>query len=271
MTTNVVVGAASGLGAAAARELAPRGRLLAADRDLDGVTRLAAELGYDVEAVECDLTRPDDIDALVTRIGTDLSALVIAAAVSGTMAPGRTILEVNLVGMARLLAAVEPIVGAGSVAVCFSSVSGHGVPPVPEIVAVLDDPLSEQLPARLDALGIELDDGLAYPLSKLGVLRMVRRLAPAWGARGARILSLSPGTTDTPMSRAEIAAHPIMERMIADRPLGRIGRPEEIASVVGFLTSAGASFMTGSDVLVDGGMACVVTDTTGGRLQMPAS
>jgi NAD(P)-dependent dehydrogenase (short-subunit alcohol dehydrogenase family) len=80
---------------------------------------------------------------------------------------------------------------------------------------------------------------------------------------------LSPGTTDTPMARAEIAAHPIMEDIIRDRPLGRIGQPEEIASVVGFLTSDGASFMTGSDVLVDGGMACIVTDAIGGRLQMP--
>jgi NAD(P)-dependent dehydrogenase (short-subunit alcohol dehydrogenase family) len=185
------------------------------------------------------------------------------------MAPGRTIFEVNLVGMARLLARVEPIVRDGSVAVCFSSVAGHGVPPVPEILAVLDDPLSEQFFERLVAAGIDPDDGLAYPLSKLGVLRMVRRLAPAWGARGARILSLSPGTTDTPMARAEIAAHPIMEDMIKDRPLGRIGQPEEIAAVVGFLTSEGASFMTGSDVLVDGGMACIVTDTIGGRLRMP--
>ena len=270
MTTNVVVGAASGIGAATARELAPHGRLLVADRDLDGVTRLAAEIGGTSEAVACDLTQPEEIDALVRRVGDDLGALAIPAGLSGTMAPGRKIFEVNLVGMARLLAAVEPILGAGSVGVCFSSVAGHGVPPVPELVAVLDDPLSDDFFDRLVEAGVDPDDGsLAYPLSKLGVLRMVRRLAPAWGARGARILSLSPGTTDTPMSRAEIAAHPIMEDLIKDRPLGRIGRPEEIATVVGFLTSDGASFMTGSDVLVDGGMACIVTDTIGGRLQMP--
>ena len=269
MTTNVVVGAASGCGAASARELRPRSRLLLADRDLDGVTRLAAELGDTVEPIACDLTRPDQVDALVAHIGDELGALVIPAGLSGTMARGRTIFEVNLVGMARLLATVEPILGEGSVAVCFSSVAGHGVPPVPDIVAVLDDPLSEHFFERLVAVGIDPDGGAAYPLSKLGVLRMVRRLAPAWGARGARILSLSPGTTDTPMSRAEIAAHPIMEDMIKDRPLGRIGQPEEIAAVVGFLTSERASFMTGSDVLVDGGMACIVTDTIGGRLKIP--
>jgi NAD(P)-dependent dehydrogenase (short-subunit alcohol dehydrogenase family) len=95
---------------------------------------------------------------------------------------------------------------------------------------------------------------------------LVRNLAAPWGARGARILSLSPGTTDTPMSRAEMARNPIMEQMIADRPLARMGRPEEIAAVVEFLTSDGASFMTGSDVRVDGGFTTIIPDTTGGRL-----
>jgi NAD(P)-dependent dehydrogenase (short-subunit alcohol dehydrogenase family) len=153
------------------------------------------------------------------------------------------------------------------VAVCFSSVGGHLVPDdIPALNEVLDEPLAADFLDRLSALGIDLDSGLGYQLSKLGVLRMVRRLAGPWGARGARILSLSPGTTDTPMARAEIAAHPIMEKFIADRPLGRVGRPEEIASVAVFLASEGASFMTGTDVLVDGGMLGVTPDLTDGEL-----
>ncbi len=267
MGTNVVVGAASGLGLASARELATRGRLIVADRDLDGIKRVASELGGAVECVACDLLDERQIDALVTAIGDELGALVITAALSGTMAPGRRIFEVNLIGMARLLSAVEPLLGAGSVAICFSSVSGHRVPDVPEVMAVLDDPLADDFFDRLVAAGVDPDSSMAYPLSKYGILRMVRRLAPAWGRRGARILSLSPGTTDTPMARSEMAAHPIMDELIRQRPLGRIGQPEEIARVVGFLTSDGASFMTGSDVLVDGGMVGVTPDTTGGRLR----
>ena len=73
----------------------------------------------------------------------------------------------------------------------------------------------------------------------------MRHRAVDHGARGARILSLSPGTTDTPMSRSEIAANPIMEEMIRNRPLGRMGFPEETAKVVGFLTSDGASYIGG--------------------------
>jgi NAD(P)-dependent dehydrogenase (short-subunit alcohol dehydrogenase family) len=269
VVTNVVVGAASGMGVAVARELAPRGRMLLADRDVDGVTRVAAEIGGDVEAVAFDMTDDAQRGELVARIGDELGAFVVTAAVSGSMAPGRTIFEVNLIGMERLLDAVLPLAGPGSVAVCFSSVSGHRVPHVPAIAAALDEPLAPDFFDRLIAAGVDPDARLAYPLSKLGVHQLVRRKAPAWGARGARILSLSPGTTDTPMARLEMEAQPIMHELIKNRPLARIGRPEEIASVVGFLTSEGASYMTGSDVLVDGGMVAVTPDTTGGRLTGP--
>ena len=260
--TNVVVGAASGMGAAVARVLAGKGHLLVADRDIDGLDALAVELGRGVETAACDLADRTQIERLVARIGPELDALVVTAAVSRAMAPSRTIYEVNLIGMARLLASVEPLIHAGSVAVCFSSVSAHLADRIPEVVAVLDDPLGPDFFGRLAAAGVDPDGPGAYPLSKLGVHQLVRRLAHPWGARGARILSLSPGTTDTPMARREMAANPIMEELIAKRPLGRIGRPEEIASVTAFLVSEGASYMTGTDVVVDGGMTTVMPPTT---------
>jgi NAD(P)-dependent dehydrogenase (short-subunit alcohol dehydrogenase family) len=232
---------------------------------------VAAEIGGDVEAFECDISNPAQIDALLAAAGK-LDALVITAGVSGSQAPGRRILGVNLTGVARVLRAAEPLLGEGSVGIVVASQSGYMVPDVPEMFAVIDDPLAPDFVDKLSNF-IDVDvPSLAYQLSKRGVHRMVRRLARAWGQKGARILSVSPGINDTPMNHAEEAKSPVMQEMIKACPLGRRGTPEEIANVIAFLTSPDASYMTGSDVLVDGGMAGVLPKTAWeGKIRVPVA
>ena len=218
--TNVVIGAGSGMGSAVAKSLAPRGRLVIADRDHESVRRVARDIGGAVETLECDITNQAQIDALVNTIG-DLDALVITAGLSGSMANGRRIFEVNLVGTARVLAAVEPLLRPGTVGVCFASMSGHRVPDRAEMLRILEDPLAEGFFDAMEAIGIDPDQTqFAYPASKRGVHLLVRRLCQAWGAKGARILSVSPGINDTPMNRLDESRHPIMADIIATSPLG---------------------------------------------------
>jgi NAD(P)-dependent dehydrogenase (short-subunit alcohol dehydrogenase family) len=268
--TNVVIGAASGMGASVARQLAPRGRLLIADRNPEGVVQLAAELGSTVEALPCDLTDQAQIDALFAKVDV-LDAVVVTAGISGTWFEGRQIFDVNLIGTARVLRAAEPLLHPGTVAVCIASQSGYMVPENPDLFKVLEDPLAPDFFDKL-ATFFDVDNpSLAYQMSKRGVHRLVRSKAAAWGAKGARIMSVSPGINDTPMNRKLEEGQPIMQDIIKNSPLGRRGTPDEIANVVSFITSEAASLLTGSDVLADGGMVSVLPESWEGKLHAPSS
>ena len=86
------------------------------------------------------------------------------------------------------------------------------------------------------------------------MIRAVGRASVRWGRRGGRVNSLAPGLIDTPMGRQEFEQQPIMQEMLDATPLGRLGEPNEVAAVVAYLVSDAASFVSGIDVLVDGGM-----------------
>ncbi|MBP1823310.1 SDR family oxidoreductase [Mycobacterium sp. OAE908] len=255
---DVVVGAGSGMGAAVAGRIKGARRLIAADLSQVAAERTAASLGSGAESLTCDVTDVAACEALASKVER-LGALVVTAGLSPHMADGERILDVNLTGSARLLAAFDSAVVEGTAAVLFGSVGGHLLSVSGAVLAALDDPLAPDLSGRLRAAGVELSDtARAYALSKLGIVRLARRTAAAWWQRGARLMSLSPGIIDTPMATTELSHQPIMRSLI-DR-VGRLGNVDEIASVVAFLVSDDASFMTGSNVLVDGGFMAMTHD-----------
>jgi NAD(P)-dependent dehydrogenase (short-subunit alcohol dehydrogenase family) len=245
----VVTGAARGMG----RTCLDRLRGIA--EDVVAVDLVAPEVEGAI-GVACDVADPVAVEQLAHRVAElgPLRALVHAAGISPTMGDPRRIFEVDLVGTQLLLDAMTQLVVPGTAAVCFASSAAHQVGalvPDARLDALVEDPSDDGF---LDRVAAELDDsGLAYGWAKRGVIRAAARAAAVWGPLGGRVCSVSPGIIATEMGEQELAAQPMMQMMIEATPLGRMGQPEEVAAVVELLVSDAASFVTGIDVLVDGG------------------
>jgi NAD(P)-dependent dehydrogenase (short-subunit alcohol dehydrogenase family) len=272
-TVGIATGAGRGLGLACAERLAGMvDTLLLADVDEASVTAAAKKLsatGASVEPVVLDVTDRDGVARLAARAGElgTLRAVVHAAGISPSMADWRRIFTVDLVGTALLADALRPLATTGTAMVCFASMAPllANIRPEPAVAAILDDPLDDRFLDRIrEALGPVVEDtGMAYPWAKHGVQRFVQREAVRLGPAGARICSVSPGIIDTPQGQQEAANHPGMAKLVQLTPLGRTGQAGEVAAVVGFLLSAEASFLTGIDVLVDGGAFAAVRGSAG--------
>ncbi|WP_224153853.1 SDR family NAD(P)-dependent oxidoreductase [Mycobacterium avium] len=252
---HVVVGATSGIGRAVAIRLAKHGRVVLVGRRLAVAEALAAELAPDATATTCDLSDDAAIVQLAQQVPR-LGALVVSAGLSPHSADPRTIVNVNLAGAARLVEAFAPSVTENSVGVCFASISAHTEKPSPEVLRVLDEPLSFSLFDDLAAAwpGLEHDSGAAYRISKLGIRRLCDRKAVEWAQHGGRFVCITPGVIETPMTALSRSQRPAFVAELEDNTaLRRIGRPEEVAAVVDFVCSAEASFLTGTEIVIDGG------------------
>jgi NAD(P)-dependent dehydrogenase (short-subunit alcohol dehydrogenase family) len=257
----VVTGAAGGMGRATARRLAEDGyELLLADVTEGPLAALADELkgqGAKVEILAGDVAAADFPAQLVAAIGArPLRAVVHTAGLSPSMGGPERIVAVNIGATVRLVDALLDKAEAGTAVVLIASTAGHmGAPP--ELDAALQGSAPQ---AWADLLTPHAPTSeAAYALSKRAVLRLAKRAASAWGRKGARIVTLSPGIIDTGMGRAELAVQPMMAGMIEHAPLARMGLASEIASVAAFLCSADAAFVTGCDILVDGGSIGTMT------------
>lgn len=255
----VVVGA-GGLGMAIARRLGQTHRLLLADRDnghLGVQTARLKDEGHDATPFRCDVTNSNDVTGLAllaARLGP-VRTLAYVVGLSPSSSDFRSIMAVNLIGAATMAEAFLGVMAPGGCGLFISSSAAHMQTMPEDICQTLDTPLQAIFLARLEArLGDEATSAQAYSLAKAGLNRLCQREAWSWGAKGLRIVSLSPGLIATPMGALEFKKSPSKHRLLAAVPLERECTMLEIANVAEFLVSDAASFISGTDVLVDGGM-----------------
>jgi NAD(P)-dependent dehydrogenase (short-subunit alcohol dehydrogenase family) len=217
-------------------------------------------IGIDKDATDVvtDLSTPEGrrhaVAGVTERCGDVLHGIVTCAGLAGL--PGRAgslLASVNYFGTVDLLEGLRPLLAPGGAAVAISSNSTTVQPAVPAdlVEACLrhDEALSTRIADARGSLA-------AYPATKLAVALWVRRNAvgPNWAGSGIRLNAIAPGMIDTPMvagMRADAEAGPLLDMLPI--PVGRPGRPEEIAALVDLLLGPDGSFFCGSVVFCDGG------------------
>ncbi len=264
MTTEVVVVIGAGsIGQAIARRVGAGRHVLLADRreaSAEATAEVFRDAGFEASAAAVDVTQRASVGALARHaadLGT-VTRMVHAAGVSPSQASPSVILQVDLYGTALVLEEFGRVIAVGGSGVVVASQSGHVLP---ALAADQERQLATTPADDLLSLPMlqpdEVRDSLfAYQLSKRGNALRVRAAAVTWAERGARVNAISPGVIVTPMSRDELNSPGGTEfrAMIDASPAGRAGTPDEVATMAALLLGPDGAFITGSDVLMDGGL-----------------
>jgi NAD(P)-dependent dehydrogenase (short-subunit alcohol dehydrogenase family) len=216
--------------------------------------------GYDVSTTIVDISSREQVEALAKKAASlgHVMGLIHSAGVSPSQAPVSAILKVDLYGTAVILEQFGNIISRGGSGVVIASQSGHRLGALtPEQNRLLAMTSADELLSLSMLQPDQIKDTLhAYQISKRGNALRVMAESVRWGKRGARINTISPGIIITPLAKDELTG-PRGEgyrRMIELSPIGRAGTPDECASVAALLMGQEGTFITGSDILMDGGV-----------------
>lgn len=258
----MILTGAGQIGMAIVRRMGYGMKIVVGDKNPQNAQRIAKimnDAGFDVTPVEMDLSSRESIQSIIAEAQKygDITMLVNAAGVSPSQASIETILKVDLYGTAVLLEEVGKVIAPGGAGVTISSQSGHRMKQLtPEEDMQLACTPAEEL-LQLPLLQPEnIRDTLhAYQLAKRCNEKRVMAESVKWGARGARINSISPGIIVTPLAIDEFNGlrGEFYKNMFAQCPAGRPGTADEVANVAELLMSSKGAFITGADFLIDGG------------------
>jgi NAD(P)-dependent dehydrogenase (short-subunit alcohol dehydrogenase family) len=241
--TALVTGAGRGLGAAIASRLAADGwRVGVLDRDRASVDGVVAGISGAV-ALVADIVDEAAVDAALDRLGEVPTVVVNNAGIVRfgplldlDQSDFDAVVKVNLVGTFTVArAAARRMVAAGRAGSIVNITSMNGVAPGP--------------------------NGGAYGATKAAIALLTQQMAVEWGPAGIRVNAVAPGMILAGMSEPVFADPVIREARQSKVPLGRLGTADDIASVVAFLSSDAASYVTGQNVLVDGGVTMSIIAT----------
>lgn len=250
------------IGMAIARRMGHGKKIVLGDKDMENAcaaARTLTDAGFDAVAMETDISSRASIRELVASAQDrgEIALFVNAAGVSPSQASIETILKVDLYGTAVLLEEVGKVIREGGAGLVISSQSGHRMP---ALGAAIDELLACTPAEELLDLDVLRPEGIrdtlhAYQLAKRCNVKRVMAEAVAWGARGARLNSISPGIIVTPLAIDEFNGPrgDFYKNMFARCPAGRPGTADEVATVAELLLSDRGAFITGADLLIDGG------------------
>jgi NAD(P)-dependent dehydrogenase (short-subunit alcohol dehydrogenase family) len=268
MQTVVITGGAGGMGLATAKIMGRDHRVVIADLDerrLDAAAAGLEGLGIEAEAKVCDITDRASVDSLIAHANEHggLRAVIHTAGVSPLMGSPELIIRINALGTVNITEASLAAATPGFALVNVASIAGHLYPKImlPRRTFRLALTDAVRFTAKLTQSAKRGSEarrsGNAYSLGKAFVVWYSQRKAADFGAKGARLLSVSPGSFDTVMGRLEKKSG--SERLVEYAALKRLGKPDEMAELLAFCASDKPGYLTGVDILCDGGTKAGLT------------
>ncbi|MGA8547249.1 MAG: SDR family oxidoreductase [Mycobacterium sp.] len=270
-TTNevlVIIGV-GGMGLSIARRIGAGRTIVLADISVAGLKNAEEALssdGHQVLTREVDVTSRSSV-AAVAKLASEagrVTGVVHTAGLSPQQASAEAVLAVDLLGVALTIDEFGQVIAPGGAAVVIASMAGHMQPALaPEVERQLATTPTDEL-LGIEACSSITHSGLAYALAKRANQIRVAASAGTWGERGARINCISPGVISTAMGRSEMSGESggFMQALVDNAGLRRVGTPEDIAAATEFLLGPSASFITGIDLLVDGGVVAAIKTGT---------